>query len=180
LNGFLVEIQTARTSIITLPPASSPAIVAGHAGKASKPSTQDRRRLRRYKRRWLVERFFFFIIPKIANWDAPDIFPGSFPNCRLNFPAAFTRRRNQARYNYVYAVALNSTGRSNDAMIVLKDGLARHPANRDILSALVAFNRDAGDLVSSLEYAERLARLAPDNRNLANFVEELRRQIEKR
>jgi Flp pilus assembly protein TadD len=85
----------------------------------------------------------------------------------------------QARYNYVYAVALNSTGRSNDAMIVLKDGLARHPANRDILSALVAFNRDAGDLVSSLEYAERLARLAPDNHNLANFVEELRRQIEK-
>jgi Flp pilus assembly protein TadD len=85
----------------------------------------------------------------------------------------------QARYNYVYAVALNSTGRSNDAMIVLKDGLARHPANRDILSALVAFNRDAGDLVSSLEYAERLTRLAPDNRNLAKFVEELRRQIEK-
>jgi Flp pilus assembly protein TadD len=85
----------------------------------------------------------------------------------------------QARYDYVYAVALHSAGRNSEAMKVLKDGSARHPANRDLLLALVTFSRDAGDVVSALEYAERLAGLAPDDRNLANFVEDLRRQIEK-
>jgi hypothetical protein len=32
----------------------------------------------------------------------------------------------QARYAYVYAVALHSAGRVGDAMTVLKEGLARH------------------------------------------------------
>jgi hypothetical protein len=34
---------------------------APHRSNRSKPSTQDRRRLSRYKRRWLVERFFAWI-----------------------------------------------------------------------------------------------------------------------
>jgi len=85
----------------------------------------------------------------------------------------------QARFIYVYAVALHSAGRGDEAISVLKNGLARHPGNHDILLALIAFSRDAGDLVSALEYAERLARVEPDDRNLANFVEELRRRIEK-
>ena len=38
-------------------------------------------------------------------------------------------------------VASHSAGRGDDVMNVLKDFLALHPANRDILSALVAFNR---------------------------------------
>ena len=83
----------------------------------------------------------------------------------------------QPRYIYVYAVALHSTGRGDEAMIVLKEGLARHPGNRDVLLALITFSRDAGDLVSALEYAERLARLAPDDRDLADFVENLRSRL---
>src|SRR5437667_8464493 len=34
---------------------------APHRGNRSKPPTQDRRRLSRYMRRWLVERFFAWI-----------------------------------------------------------------------------------------------------------------------
>lgn len=85
----------------------------------------------------------------------------------------------RARYVYVYAVALQSAGRSGEAMNALKAGLAKHPDNRDILSALTAFSRDAGDKVSALEYAGQLARIAPDDRDLANFIQDLRRQIEK-
>jgi predicted CXXCH cytochrome family protein len=79
-----------------------------------------------------------------------------------------------ARYAYVYAVALNSSGRGDQAMAVLKGALARHPGDRDILSALIAFNRVAGDNGSALAYAERLAAITPDDRNLAALIQQLR------
>jgi Flp pilus assembly protein TadD len=87
--------------------------------------------------------------------------------------------RDQARFVYVYAVALHSAGRSDEAMNVLQDGLRKHPDNRDILLTLITFSRDAGDMVAALEYAEQLARIAPDDRDLANFVQDLRRQLKK-
>ena len=67
----------------------------------------------------------------------------------------------RARYVYVYAVALHSAGRGADAIAVLRDNLTRHPDDRDTLSALVNFNREARDAVAALDYAERLARLVP-------------------
>ncbi len=79
-----------------------------------------------------------------------------------------------ARYAYVYAVGLHSAGRSNDAIAVLKNSLARHPGDRDILTALITFSRDAGDAAAALEYAQRLARMAPDDRNLAALIEQLK------
>jgi tetratricopeptide (TPR) repeat protein len=85
----------------------------------------------------------------------------------------------RARYAYVYAVSLQSAGRKDEAMVVLKDTLARHPDDRDTLLALVTFNRDAGDIGAALEYAERLVRLAPDDRSLAGLVEDLRRREKK-
>ena len=36
-------------------------MIAPHCSNRSKPQTQDRRRLSRYTRRWLVERFFAWI-----------------------------------------------------------------------------------------------------------------------
>ena len=59
---------------------------------------------------------------------------------------------------------------------MLKDGLARHPEDRDILLALITFNRDAGKLSTALDYAERLARIAPNDREVANLVQSLRDQ----
>jgi Flp pilus assembly protein TadD len=84
-----------------------------------------------------------------------------------------------ARYAYVYAVALHSAGRVGDAMTVLKESLARHGDDRDTLLALVTFNRDAGNLTAALDYAERLARNAPNDRSLAALIDTLRRQINK-
>ena len=42
--------------------------------------------------------------------------------------------------------------------MVLKENLARHPDDRDLLLALISYNRDAGDLKGALEDAERMAR----------------------
>jgi predicted CXXCH cytochrome family protein len=85
----------------------------------------------------------------------------------------------RARYVYVYAVGLNSAGRGDEAIAVLKDALPRHPDDGDILMALATFNRDAGDLDSALEYGEQLARIAPNDQRIANFVRSLRHQAKK-
>ena len=85
----------------------------------------------------------------------------------------------QARYAYVYAVALHSSGREADALKSLKESLTRHPDHRDTLLALISFSRDAGDFPSALEYAQRLARIAPSDPNVTRLVEDLQRQVNK-
>jgi tetratricopeptide (TPR) repeat protein len=83
------------------------------------------------------------------------------------------------RAAYVYAVGLHAAARVDDAMAVLKESLARHPDDRDTLLALVTFSRDSGDVDAALEYTERLARIAPTDRDLAGLMEGLRRQAGK-
>jgi predicted CXXCH cytochrome family protein len=82
----------------------------------------------------------------------------------------------RARYAYVYAVALHSGGDRDEAMSVLKNSLATHPNDRDTLTALINFSREAGDTSSALDYAERLARIFPDDPGLARLLQGLRRQ----
>ena len=81
------------------------------------------------------------------------------------------------RYAYVYAVALHSAGRRNEARSVLRESLARHPDDRDTLLALVTFSRDAGDIAAALDYAEQLARMTPGDVNLDALISNLRRQV---
>ena len=85
----------------------------------------------------------------------------------------------QARYAYVYAVALHSVGRAVEAATELKENLARHPGDRDTLLALISFSRDGGDAGAALDYAEQLARITPEDRGLAALIAELRRQAGK-
>ena len=90
------------------------------------------------------------------------------------FHAATELEPDRSRYAYVYAVALHSLGRIDESMKALKDNLAQHPDDRETLLALATFSRDAGDLGSALGYAEQLARINPNDRELARLTEELR------
>jgi predicted CXXCH cytochrome family protein len=65
-----------------------------------------------------------------------------------------------ARYIYVYAVALNSTGKLAEALLVLQGAHNRFPNNTDILGALVAFNRDQGKTEAANRYAKKLQTLS--------------------
>jgi Flp pilus assembly protein TadD len=85
----------------------------------------------------------------------------------------------QARYAYVYAVALHSAGHGNEATAALKENLVRHPNDRDTLLALISFSRESGDLNAALEYAERLGRIAPNAPGLTGLIQDLRRQTAK-
>jgi Flp pilus assembly protein TadD len=84
----------------------------------------------------------------------------------------------QAHYAYVYAVGLHSTGRVDEAIAALKENVSKHPTDRDSLSALVTFNRDAGNIAPALEYAQQLAQLAPDDKRISELVDALKRQME--
>ena len=92
--------------------------------------------------------------------------------------AAPPTRSRQARYAYVYAVALHSVGRSGEAMTELKENLARHPNDRDTCWRLSHLAAMAGTRPSA-RLCRALARIAPRDRGLAALIEELRRQAGK-
>ncbi len=77
------------------------------------------------------------------------------------------------RYTYVYAVALNSTGRSDKALKVLREADARLPNTPDILGTLVSIYREAGDVPAALIYARKLAVALPDDPGVQKLVDEL-------
>jgi predicted CXXCH cytochrome family protein len=61
-----------------------------------------------------------------------------------------------ARYAFVYGVALHDTGQATEGRRVLERAAGRHPGNIDILSALVAFSQEAGDAAAGRRWAAAL------------------------
>jgi predicted Zn-dependent protease len=51
------------------------------------------------------------------------------------------------RYSYVYAVALNDIGNKSESIRVLEEAHRRRPADREVLYALINFNREIGDIL---------------------------------
>jgi predicted CXXCH cytochrome family protein len=74
---------------------------------------------------------------------------------------AATLSPDTARYVYVYAIALHSTGKPEEALLVLQGAHNRFPLDTDILGALVAYNRDQGNADAANRYAEKLRSLLP-------------------
>jgi hypothetical protein len=61
-------------------------------------------------------------------------------------------------------------------MATLARVLARHPYDRDTLSALIAYSRERGDARQALGYARRLAELEPSSARLRELIERLERE----
>jgi Flp pilus assembly protein TadD len=95
------------------------------------------------------------------------------PEAVVELEAAARLAPESARYGYVYAVALNETGRPKPAMEALLRVLARHPYDRETLSALIAYSRGQKNLTQALTYARRLAELDPTNTEARQLVEYL-------
>lgn len=98
---------------------------------------------------------------------------GSLPAALAELERAAKLAPDSARFAYVYGVALNSAGETNRALDALAAASRRHPADRDILLALVTINRDAGRLSEARKYAERFAAVAPDDPAAAALLKEL-------
>ena len=69
-----------------------------------------------------------------------------------------------ARYSYVYAVALHSSGNSKAAITRLKNIVADHPADRDALEALTSFYNQRGNIGEAEKYAARLRALLENDK----------------
>lgn len=76
--------------------------------------------------------------------------------------AAVRLEPDSARFRYVYAVALNSGGRTAEALGELAIAHERHPYDRDVLIALTTIHRDSGSIDLAVEFARKLVDLAPE------------------
>jgi Flp pilus assembly protein TadD len=81
-----------------------------------------------------------------------------------------------ARYAYIYAIALNSIGAGASAMELLEDTHKRHPADRDTLLALVSIARYTGDFATALLHARELVTLYPTDMQLRMLVLDLEKR----
>ena len=77
-----------------------------------------------------------------------------------------------ARYAYVYAVALNEAGQRSAAINTLERSIKSHPYERDSLTALVIYLDQTHDRRKAVPYARRLLQLEPDNQGLRRMLDE--------
>ena len=80
------------------------------------------------------------------------------------------------RYSYVYAIALNSTGAPEQSRALLERIHRQHPADRDILVALLAGARGAGDFSAAIAYTRELAQLNPNDPQVKMLLSDLEKQ----
>ncbi len=81
-----------------------------------------------------------------------------------------------ARYHYVLGVALNSTGRPDEALDVLHDARARFPTDGEINWGLATMLRDAGRVDDARRIVREKLRDDPDNPNLNALMRSLGEQ----
>lgn len=82
-------------------------------------------------------------------------------------------RPEDARFSYVYAIALNSTGAVDQALTVLHDALDRHPNDVDMLVAVASISQDRGDIPGAIRAGRRLVDLRPDNPTFQQYLQTL-------
>jgi tetratricopeptide (TPR) repeat protein len=90
---------------------------------------------------------------------------------------AVSKAPDDPRFSYVFAVALHDTGKNVEAIAALKEALARHPYDRDLLMAMITYEVEANDLTSAVERAELLRKLEPDNPQIAQILDSLRMRM---
>ncbi|WP_051335722.1 cytochrome c3 family protein [Methylocapsa acidiphila] len=78
-----------------------------------------------------------------------------------------------ARYAYVYAVALHSIGARDQAMTLLAETHLKRPADRNVLLALISMARESGDVATALAHARELAALDPTEAQYRDLVRAL-------
>jgi predicted Zn-dependent protease len=79
----------------------------------------------------------------------------------------------QSQYVYVYAVGLNSFGRTQDAIRTLERAAQRWPRQRDVQLALATMYRDAGRRDAARNVAKRYADAFPDDTEVQALVRSL-------
>lgn len=77
-----------------------------------------------------------------------------------------------ARYAYVYAVALFDSGEKERAIKLLTEASARNPNDTDILMALVSYHKAQGRMVQARRYAEKMVKNDPRIGSVEDILEQ--------
>jgi len=93
------------------------------------------------------------------------------------FDAAARKDPANARYAYVYAVALNDGGQTGTAIETLERNIKVHPYDRDSLAALVTFCGQARKPAEALTYARRLNELEPGDPQVLQIMTSLEHRV---
>jgi len=78
-----------------------------------------------------------------------------------------------ARFAYVYGVALKSLGKRDESHTIIRDALERHPWDPSLLNAMLGEALENGEAASAAPLAKRLASLRPDDAELAQLAAKL-------
>ena len=73
-----------------------------------------------------------------------------------------------ARYAYVYGVALHDSGKPREGIEALEAALTRHPGDRDLLLSLAGYAHEAGDSEKAASYLGRLRAIDPSDPAVGN------------
>lgn len=79
-----------------------------------------------------------------------------------------------ARFAYVYAVALQSLGRAQESAAVTREALARNPNDADLLALALNEALRSGDIAGARDAVSKLALLRPDDAEIARLHARLR------
>ena len=76
----------------------------------------------------------------------------------------------QARYQYVYGIALQSAKGTSAAIAYLKKASSRHQTDVNIRYALASFSYESGDKESAQQYAKELLLLVPHHQGAQQLL----------
>jgi predicted CXXCH cytochrome family protein len=83
----------------------------------------------------------------------------------------------EPRYGYVYAIALQSTGKVAESKAALEKALTASPSDGRLLGALLQHALGARQFDAALGYARRLRIVSPDDPAVAKVVEQLEQAV---
>lgn len=97
-----------------------------------------------------------------------------YPEALDELRRAYELAPDEARFAYVYAVALQSLGRARDSAAVTAAALARRPYDLDLLALALNEALRSGDRDRARDAASTLSRLRPDDAEIARLSARLR------
>lgn len=77
-----------------------------------------------------------------------------------------------SRYQYVFAIALYTSGDSAQALQILNRAHRARPSDRQILSSLVSINSELGNHEDARAFAQKLSELSPWDVSIKNFLKQ--------
>jgi Tfp pilus assembly protein PilF len=86
---------------------------------------------------------------------------------------ATTLQPDSERYAYVYAIATHESGDLPGAIRILTTAQGRHPSSRQLVTALVEYSLEKGDVAAARRWVQELDKLFPGDPQVQQLMQQL-------